>query len=274
MKFSVLMSLYSKESVDYLDSSLKSICYQTLLPDEIVLVLDGQITNKQSEVIKKWQSFYSGKFHLVNISENVGLSSALNHGLKHCENDYIVRMDTDDICISERFEVISKYVKDNPDIDIVGSYARKIDEHGNVGSIMKVPIGSGKIFKLIWTCPMIHPTVCYKKDKIIKVGGYDPTAGPRQDDYDLWYRCAIAGYKFDNIPIPLLYYRHSEQSVKKNNVKVGYHRLLVGLKGNKMLKLGLLANIGVVVPFIRSLFPYPLNVWIYRILDFVNPRNY
>ena len=268
------MSLYIKESPEYLNESLKSICNQTLLPVEIILVIDGDISSEQRKIVEYWQACFPCVFKVIAIPHNVGLSAALNFGLNHCTSEYVVRMDTDDICFNDRFEVISKYVKDNPDIDIIGSFARKIDEKGNVGSIIKVPSDSERISKLIWACPMIHPTVCYKKDKIIKIGGYKPEAGPRQDDYDLWYRCAFAGYKFYNIPKPLLYYRYSAQNVKRNNIKVGYYRLLVGLKGNKKLKLGFFANIGVLVPFIRSLFPYPLNFWIYRVLNYVNPRNY
>ena len=127
--------------------------------------------------------------------------------------------------------------------------------------------------RLIWTCPMNHPTVMFRKDKILSVGGYNSDAGPRQDDYDLWFRCAAKGLRFANIPESLLYYRFFSDSVKKNNIKVGWYRMKVGLRGCRHLHLPIMAHIGVCVPFIRSLLPYPINVYFQNLMNRINPRN-
>ena len=50
MKFSVLLSVYRKEQPAYLRQSLDSIFTQTLLPDEVVLVKDGPLTDALDEV--------------------------------------------------------------------------------------------------------------------------------------------------------------------------------------------------------------------------------
>lgn len=44
MKFSVLLSVYYKENPDFLKQSLDSILNQSRLPDELVLVKDGQLS--------------------------------------------------------------------------------------------------------------------------------------------------------------------------------------------------------------------------------------
>ena len=44
--FSVLLSLYIKERPEYLRQSLDSVFNQTLKPTEVVLVLDGPITDE------------------------------------------------------------------------------------------------------------------------------------------------------------------------------------------------------------------------------------
>ena len=73
----------------------------------------------------------------------------------------------------------------------MGAYATKIDECGNnLEEVIKVPVSHEDIVRLVWTCPLNHPTVMYRKNAILSVGGYKPDAGPRQDDYDLWFRCA------------------------------------------------------------------------------------
>ncbi len=59
MKFSVLMSLYSKEQPDYLRQCLESLSQQTLPADEIVVVYDGPVTNELTAVIDEWQGVLS-----------------------------------------------------------------------------------------------------------------------------------------------------------------------------------------------------------------------
>ena len=183
-------------------------------------------------------------------------------------------MDTDDICIPERFEKQVSFLSSHSEVDIVGSYATKIDEYGNdLNELVKVPITHENIMRLIWTCPMNHPTVMYRKDKILSVRGYNPDAGPRQDDYDLWFRCAEKGLHFANIPESLLRYRFFTNSIKKNSIKVGWYRLKVGLHGCRQLHLSLIAYVGVCIPFIRSLLPYPLNLYFQNLMNLINPRN-
>jgi len=273
MNFSVLISIYSKESPDFLNASLRSLWEQKLKPNEIILIKDGSLTDELEKVIWKWRGLFKESLKIITLEKNVGLSEALNQGLKYCTNEWIARMDTDDICLPERLELQDKYIAQNPTADIVGGFALRMDERGKLYDIIKVPVGSERIKHLIWTCPMIHPTVCYRKDKIIAIGGYDSKAGSRQDDYDLWFRCAAAGYEFHNIPQPLLLYRFTEANMRRNSLKVGYHRLKVGFRGNKKLGYGLKAYIGVMVPFFRAMLPYPLNIWFYRLFSRFNPRN-
>ena len=54
LQFSVLLSLYYKESPTALYQSLVSIFKQTLLPDEIVLVKDGPLTNELENVLEEF----------------------------------------------------------------------------------------------------------------------------------------------------------------------------------------------------------------------------
>jgi len=48
-KFSVLISVYFKETPKFLEKALDSILNQTLKPDEVVLVKDGILTKELEE---------------------------------------------------------------------------------------------------------------------------------------------------------------------------------------------------------------------------------
>src|SRR6056297_3001271 len=98
-KYSVLMSIYKKEKPEYFAQSLESMVNQTLMPDEIVIVKDGELTRDLEEVIDRYIDKYPGLFNILPIKENVGLGRALDEGLKHCQNELVARMDTDDISL-------------------------------------------------------------------------------------------------------------------------------------------------------------------------------
>ena len=92
-KYSVLMSLYAKERPEYLRLALDSMLRQTIRPDEIVLVEDGELTKELRAVLDE----YEGRITRVRNETNLGLGLSLNAGLKVCRNELVARMDTDDI---------------------------------------------------------------------------------------------------------------------------------------------------------------------------------
>ena len=270
--FSVLMSLYDKENSKFLDLALNSIFTNSILPEQVVLVIDGHINELLSGVLEKYKKVYSS-LEIYPQEINQGLSTSLNIGLKYCRNELVFRMDTDDICYPTRFERILKEYEANPGIELVGSFATMIDENGIDIKPMSAPESQEDIYRKVWTCPFIHPTVSFKKSALLRVGSYNPNSGPRQDDYELWFRCVEHGLKCRNIAEPLLYYRFFSDSILRNNIRVGWWRMKVGLKGAWRCKCSPIAYIGVCYPFIRSLMPNFIKQWMYNWADKINPRT-
>ena len=113
MKFSVLMSLYIKENPQYLRECFESLVAQTHPADEIVLVFDGAVTPELEAVVSEFETKLP--LNLVKLPKNLGLGKALNEGLKHCSHDWVFRMDTDDICVPERFANKWRFIEQHPD---------------------------------------------------------------------------------------------------------------------------------------------------------------
>ena len=271
IKFSVLISVYYKENPIFFKLALNSLLNQTLKPNEIVLVIDGQLTSELNTVIDNFKNIFNSLITVTN-DNNLGLSASLAKGLKVCKYEYIARMDSDDISRIDRFEILLNHALRYPEIDIIGSWAIKINNDGVLSDIMKTPKKNNEIHNLIWTCPFIHPSVVFKKSRILEAGSYMFEDGPRQDDYSLWFRCAFRNYKFENLPITLLYYRFNSGTILKNDIKVGWARFKVGFKGCMKLKLGPIAFLGITIPLIRSLLPNPLKGWFYILTNKFNPR--
>ena len=262
--FSVLMSLYYKEDPKYLREALDSVFTNTVQPDQVVLVLDGPIGADLQKVVDEYEHKYSS-LDVYPQTVNKGLSTALNIGLEKCWNDIVFRMDTDDVCFPNRFERVLQEYAAYPELEIVGSRVVTIDSEGKVNADgSHLPLTQEDIYKKVWMCPFAHPTVSFRKKSILKVGSYNPNSGPRQDDYELWFRCVAGGLKCKNLAEPLLYFRVTTCTVQRMSLNVAWWRAKVGLKGAWKCKCSPIAFIGVFYPLFRACMPLPLQEWMFR----------
>ena len=138
--FSVLLSLYIKEHPEFLKQSLDSLFTQTLPPDEIVLVLDGPLTQELNEVVSAYATRYDRILKVVPLPQNLGLGRALNEGLKHCSYELVARMDTDDIAKPERFAKQIAIFEKYPEVDVVSAWLDEFEgDVSRIRSIKKLP---------------------------------------------------------------------------------------------------------------------------------------
>lgn len=191
MKYSVLMSVYEKEKPEWLRTSIKSMLNQTVPPSEIVLVKDGRLTQELEAVIKQFVSGFPGQFHIVPLEENVGLGPALAIGIQHCKFEYIARMDSDDVSLETRCEKLLKCFEDNSNLEVVGSYEVEFENcMEEIVAVHKVPEGDAEIKKAMKRrCSLLHPTVMYKKETVLKAGNYRDVR--LYEDYDLFIRMVL-----------------------------------------------------------------------------------
>lgn len=221
MNFSVLMSVYHREQAIFLDKSLESILInQTLKPDEIVLVGDGELTDELYAIIEKYKKLFCN-FLFIQIPENVGLGKALNEGLKHCRGEWIIRMDSDDIAMPMRLERQYNVINQDKTIDVVGAWVSEFDENiDNIFAIKKVPETNDEIHKFAQKRnPINHPVVAFRKNRILQVGGYEHCM--YFEDYWLWVRLLNSGAVFYNIQEPLLWFRSNKEMYKRRG-GIGY----------------------------------------------------
>lgn len=207
---SVLMSVYYKEKPEYLQQALKSIWDdQTVKPDEIILVEDGKLTVELYEIIEQWGEKLNGRLKRIPLPENQGLAKALNTGIKYCSGEYIARMDSDDISASERFEKQTRFLKNNPDIDILGSAIREFKDDFEESNIRYYPKTTEKaIGYIVKASPFAHPSVMFRRN-IFDDGNIYPEKYNTSQDVALWFQLLKQGYSMTNLKDVLLYYRIS-----------------------------------------------------------------
>lgn len=217
INISCLGSCYLKTKPRELYFSLMSIFINEIRPKQTLLVLDGPIKKRLRKVIKYFVENY--KIEVLELKENQGLGNALSEGLKKCNCDFVARFDTDDINMPHRLEKQFKFLKNNPDISVVGS---NIIEYRKIGNsyqnrLKRVPISHEKIIlDFFYRNCINHPTVLFKRSDVIKIGNY--TNRMFFEDYDLWLRLVDKGYKFANLTEPLVLMKRENASLRREGI--------------------------------------------------------
>lgn len=214
-EYSVLMSVYYKENPEWFKESIESILNQTIKTNDFVLIEDGPLTEELENIVLEYQKKYHKLFNIVRIKENVGLGPALAIGLEKCKNELVARMDSDDISVPERCEKeLSMFEKDNS-LDMVGSNIIEFtDNISNAQAYRKLPESDSEIKKYMRRRnPFGHPSVMFRKSKVIEAGNY--RSYYLCEDYDMWIRMAKVNSKFYNIQEVLVYMRIGKDFYKR-----------------------------------------------------------
>lgn len=224
---SVLISSYNTNH-KYIVECLESIKQQNgHFGIEIIWINDGsnELTTK---LLEKTLDEFKKKVRFINIiykkwEKNMGIGYSLNKGIQLCSNDIIIKVDSDDISVPDRFIKLIKFMKENKDCNIVGSNANYLREIDN----KKVLQGqTNHKYILTWEeykkSPshwfINHPCVCYRKSAILNVGNYNENSHSLYEDFELELKLLKFTGKLYNIQENLVYYRiHGEQVTSNNN---------------------------------------------------------
>ncbi len=200
---SVLLPVYN--GAPFLAGAIDSILKQTLNDFELIVINDGS-TDDSLSILKHYESLDPRV--KVFSRPNRGLANTLNESIELARGAWIARMDQDDIAHPTRFETQLNYLISSG-ADIAGTWVKRFGAADN--RTVRLPQSDAAIkIALLFESPFAHPTVMMKAESIKKLG-YEHT-WDKAEDYDLWVRAAISGWKMMNVPEVLLDYRvHSSQ---------------------------------------------------------------
>ena len=219
-EFSVLMSIYRNESIEHFNRAMQSIWdEQTIKPNEIVLVEDGPLTDPLYQCIENWKDKLGKVFKVIRLEKNTGVGNAKNIGVCECSNELIAVMDTDDISLPKRFEQ-QLAIFENNDIDVCGAWVGEfVSDENDIASYRKTPEHHNEIVSFAKVrSPVNHPTVMYKKSSVLSAGNY--TKYRTSEDYDLFVKLIMSGFKFYNIQQPLVSMRTgNNQEARRGGLK-------------------------------------------------------
>jgi glycosyltransferase involved in cell wall biosynthesis len=207
---SVLMSTYASELAHNLDQALETIYAQSVVPAQVVLVLDGLVARDQEQVISRFaQDKRVPCLTIVRLSKNGGLAAAMNAGLAHCVGEFTMRMDSDDLSAIDRIELQLDYARHHPDVDVITSWTEEFFDDGSPCQLKVSPIRHDAVVNALrWRNILVHPSLFIRTEMLRRIGGYRGRFG-MLEDYDLFVRLAMAGATFHVIPKFLVRMRSS-----------------------------------------------------------------
>ena len=208
---SVVIPAYG--AVPFLAETIASVQDQTDVNVEIIVVLD-----RPSLEAKQFTDQISKNFQNIKVIESAkpGISAALNQGILNSSFPIIARIDADDLMIPYRLTKQFEFLSKHPEIDCVGS---QVEFFGGVKGkrsqtcFPTVPIWISRGLKI--RNVIAHPSVMYRKNKIIEAGLYRSEFNGGED-YDLWLRLDN-GKNIANLSSALTKYRIHEEQITRIN---------------------------------------------------------
>jgi glycosyltransferase involved in cell wall biosynthesis len=196
-----------KSPAPWLGATLESLKTQTFTDWQLIAAIHGEDSQARDTILA----------HVPNakivIAPGVGnLASTLNVGLRATTSPYVARIDQDDLALPERFQIQIDYLRNNPAFIVVGSGATLIGIDDEILGYRQQLDDPKKILRrLRWKSPLMHPSVMFRRESVVSIGGYSEVA-TNVEDYDLWLRLASSGL-LAGINQPLIQYRMHPQQI-------------------------------------------------------------
>lgn len=257
-KVSVIMGVYNGKAT--MDEAIQSIVDQELQDWEFI-ICDDASTDDTYERLLQWAKKDS-RIRIVQNKTNSRLAFSLNHCLQIADGQYIARMDDDDVSYPQRLRVMADFLDAHPQYDFAGSLVDCYDGRALVKNERMYRCEKPERKDFLSISPFLHPTVMFRKQALLDVGGYRVSKETRRtEDYDLFMRLYAHGKKGYNIQKALYrYYLAPQDMVKKRLYRYRIDEAIVRWKGFRSLGLLPKGLLYVVRPLIVGLIPQKL-IW-------------
>ena len=227
---SILLPIYNGEK--FLKQSIESILNQSFIDFELLIGFNGT-TDNSKEIVNSYNDL---RIRVFDYGNDKGKPKTLNKLLKESKYDWIALQDDDDLWVPNKLEEQIKYLTE---YDVIGTQMQYCDDQNNFISdtpTLKVSDNEIKYLTIHGNNQIANSSTLIRKSTIIKVGGWDEKLDGLED-FDLWIRIILNGYKFVNIDQKMMIHRKHQNS-NFNTMSVNKHNKIMFeiLVKNKIIK--------------------------------------
>ena len=186
MTDSVVVIIPTVRVDDWLSLAVHSALNQEGFRARVVVFHDGVEPDPRQD----WMS--DARVTALHSPVRVGLSSGLKRAIATTTESLIARLDADDLAEPNRFTSQLAFLRENAETVLLGSRARRIDEHGAETGALGHVIGNDVRRELLRRNVLIHSSVMFRRAAYDAAGGFDDSIGV-SEDFDLWLRMGRLG---------------------------------------------------------------------------------
>lgn len=221
---SVLLPAYN--AAPTLVQTLHSLTQQTCRDFEVVLVDD---CSRDDTALVAQRFARQLKLKVARNDHNLGVARTLNRGLEMADCEFVARLDADDLAQPTRLQRQLDVMREQPQLDVLGSHMVMFQAPGDVDVNTLRPLGmlanpsADAAIKtaLVQRNVLSHPSLMIRRSFFQDVGLYNPALEFAQD-YDLWCRGALLGKRYANLPEALTWYRLHAGQVNQSKAQLQY----------------------------------------------------
>jgi L-malate glycosyltransferase len=256
----------------YLREAVNSILRQTFADFELIVVDDGS-TDNSLEIL---EAFADKRIRVIKNHTNLGVVRTLLKALEHCQGEYVARMDSDDISLSQRLMKEVAILEDKKEVGIVFGFVELIDIYGNTTGIWKEDrqhTSDSEIKSALYSenC-LANPTMMMRRELALK---YPPNALFKvSEDWAQWLEMAADGVVFYKIKEVLLWYRiHPFSETQKATRRGAYAKTIQFKKTHLANRISHSSfkkyELLILLSMLKDVFCFPWKAWFKPFLLFI-----
>lgn len=185
MKFAISIPIGSWN--DFLPFTLESLKAQQA--ETSIAFLDASGDPRVAALADKYDDMLDYRRH----GPDKGQSDAIIEGWDNTDGDFLGWLNADDSLFPSSLETVSRYLTDNPQLDLVYGHSSIIDEHDRMtGYHFNVQPPGDQLFE---GCIISQPSCFFRRSTYERVGGLKRELHYTMD-WDLWLRLYTEGAKF------------------------------------------------------------------------------
>ena len=267
-RIAVLLPVYKNDRIEYLNKSVRSILNQSYADFHVFIGVDGPVDSGLKDALENIAK--DNRVEIIWFETNRGLACILNDLVelsKERAYDYYARMDADDIALPDRFEKQVKYMKEHPDVDVVGGAIEEIDGNDQLrGKHVEYPLTHDECRKFFrYRDCLAHPAVMFRARYFEKVASGYRNEYRKNQDTMLWFDGFMNGCVFANLKDTVLKFRVNDDFYnRRNGWKRAKQMLRDRLKMNKALGYDISANLFAFAMFCMTVSPAWVKKFLYK----------
>jgi glycosyltransferase involved in cell wall biosynthesis len=212
----------------YVRECLDSLSNQTYRNLEI-LVMDDASEDTTLGIVRECAS-RDQRLVVHACRKNQGVSRVVNCLFQASKGQYVARVDADDVCSLDKTEKQVVFLRNNPDVVIVGGQVEFIDCDGSRVGEKRFPLNDQVLRDMLFTAMPIQQATCLLNRRLLPKDflmyeSEDRTA----EEVDFYFRLLKYG-KLANIPDLIYRYRMLQDSLSRHDPKETFRRTIAARK--------------------------------------------